>query len=223
MTTKTMNPRAARAWQDFQDRVTQQGGDVLEACWRGSIQPHRIACASGHESAVRPNNLKNGQGMCATCAGRNPWSTETEFRKAVSAAGAFILGRYQGTHVPVKIRCIEGHEVSPTPRSVLRGSGICRACSGSVWDVFYVVTGPAGVKFGVTSGDPRPRLTDHRRDGYATVAALHTGLDSTAGLDAERACRTELAAAGLVPVRGREYYGADALPLVLKVAATLSR
>lgn len=209
--------------QAFRDHLAAAGATLLDTSWLGARAPHRVRCAAAHEVQVRPNNVANGQGICRVCSGRDSAAAETAFRTALDLVGATLLDTsWLGKDTPHRIRCAAGHLVSPTPGSVQRGNGVCRACSGSVWDVFYVVTGPAGVKFGVTSGDPRSRLADHRRDGYTAVAALHTGLADA--LDVERRCRTELAAAGLAPVRGREYYGADALPLVLAAsAAVLSR
>jgi hypothetical protein len=74
------------------------------------------------------------------------------------------------------------------------------------------------VKFGVTSGDARPRLADHRVAGYRTVVRLLTGLPDCAAPDAERAVKAALAMAGEKPVRGTEYFDASCLGLILDVA-----
>lgn len=223
--TQTMNARSAAAHRAFLAHVEMLGGSVLEGRWLGSTHPHQIVCAAGHESYVRPNNLKNGQGACRSCAGRDPWTTETEFRKVVSAAGACVLGSYKGTHTPVKIRCIEGHIVSPNPRSLLRGTGVCRVCAGSSWDVFYIVIDDAAqvIKFGITSRDGRARLSDHARDGFTRVEMLRTGLPGSVAPDTEREVKRLLAARGARPVRGREYFPLAWLPTVLEVAAGLPR
>ena len=74
------------------------------------------------------------------------------------------------------------------------------------------------VKFGVTSGDARPRLADHRVDGYRAVVRLLTGLPDGAAPDTERAVKAALAMAGEKPVRGTEYFDASCLALILDVA-----
>ncbi len=95
---------------------------------------------------------------------------------------------------------------------------MCRTCANRMWDVFYITVNPAlgRVKFGVTSGDERPRLATHRRAGYTEpVRVLPDLLDAHA---LERHVRATLAAAGATPVQGREYFDVSALPVVLDVA-----
>jgi hypothetical protein len=130
-----------------------------------------------------------------------------------------MLGRYVNSQTPVRLRCATGHECRPRPSAVLSGDGICRTCAGKVWDVFYIVADPAAhrVKFGITSGDPRPRLRTHRRGGYQGVVRLLTDLPGTTAPDMEDAVQAALALAGLRPVLRREYYDISALPVVLDV------
>ena len=59
--------------------------------------------------------------------------------------------------------CAEGHPCLPMPNRIKNGRGGCDICANKYSDVVYVVTGPNGLKFGITSGDPRPRLNDHKR------------------------------------------------------------
>jgi hypothetical protein len=146
---------------------------------------------------------------------------EARFREILAAAGATLLEPvWPGSKAPCRVRCSAGHEVSPQPHSILGGSGICRVCAGKSWDAFYVVVDrDAGrIKFGITSGDVRPRLTVHRGQGYREVIRALTGLPGTTAPDIERAVRGALRLAGIQPVRGREYYDASALALVLDVA-----
>jgi hypothetical protein len=93
-------------------------------------------------------------------------------------------------------------------------------CSGQTWDVFYVVTTAAGdrLKFGITSGDPRGRLKTHRTCGYRNVALLLTGLPDGVASEIERSVMAALALAGERPIRGREYFDARVLGLVLDIA-----
>ena len=87
------------------------------------------------------------------------------------------------------------------------------------WDAFYVLADETAgrIKFGITSGDPRPRLKKHRGAGYRTVIRLLIALPGTIAPDMENAVRAALRLAGVKPVRGREYYDIEALALVLDV------
>ena len=103
-----------------------------------------------------------------------------------------------------------------------RGHGICLACAGKTWDVFYVVTHESEprVKFGITSGSGAPRLRNHRQYGYTTVVQLVTGLPGRVARDTEDAIRATLALAGERPVKGREYFDSSCLGLILDVAGS---
>ncbi|BBC30035.1 hypothetical protein SGFS_013290 [Streptomyces graminofaciens] len=90
-------------------------------------------------------------------------------------------------------------------------------CAGKAWDVFYVVVDEINdtIKFGITSGDPRPRLGMHARDGFGDVVRLVEGLPGDLAPRLERAVLAALRDAREAPVRGREYFPAHVLPLVL--------
>ena len=79
-----------------------------------------------------------------------------------------------------------------------------------------MVTAKQAVKFGITSGDPGPRLSDHRRAGYKEVVRTLTGLPGRPGLEDD--VRKTLTLAGIKPLRGREHYDISALPVILDVA-----
>jgi hypothetical protein len=100
---------------------------------------------------------------------------------------------------------------------VLQGSGVCRVCAGKAWDVFYVVADDINgiVKFGITSGDPRPRLYRHARDGFDSVIRLVEGLPGDVAPRLERATLAALRDAREKPVRGIEYFPARTLGLIL--------
>lgn len=85
------------------------------------------------------------------------------------------------------------------------------------WDVFYVVSNPLTheVKFGVTSGDPRPRLNDHKADGFSQQQGLWAEFPEA--YDLECAVKIGLLDAGFKPVRGREYFRLEALPFILSM------
>ena len=83
--------------------------------------------------------------------------------------------------------------------------------------MFYVVTNPVRgrVKFGISSGDPRPRLGDHRRAGYTEEVRVLPDLVDVAAL--ERHVLSTLRDAGIPATQGREYFDISVLALVLDV------
>ncbi|MFI1485720.1 hypothetical protein [Streptomyces sp. NPDC020747] len=85
--------------------------------------------------------------------------------------------------------------------------------------MFYVVADEISdtVKFGITSGDPRPRLGIHAREGLDSVVRLVEGLPGDLAPRLERAVRAALRDAREAPVRGREYFPARTLGLILDV------
>lgn len=206
------------SWKAFRARVRELGGVVLEPSWKGALNPHRVRCAQGHEGSPRPSDvLNNGQGICRVCAGTDPATAEAAFAARVAVLGGTLLEPYRNSVHRQKIRCPLGHETTVMPSGLRSGEGLCRFCKGKVWDVFYVVQDDLNdvIKFGVTSGDPRPRLGDHGRDGFDRVVRLHTGLPGDTAPWLERAIISALRDAREAPVRGREYYRARVLPVVL--------
>ncbi|MEU1919326.1 hypothetical protein ABZ742_04035 [Streptomyces albogriseolus] len=83
--------------------------------------------------------------------------------------------------------------------------------------MFYVVVDEISdiVKFGITSGDPRARLGIHARNGFDSVVRLLEGLPGDMAPRLERAVLAALRDAREAPVRGREYFPARVLGLVL--------
>ncbi|WP_405425547.1 hypothetical protein [Streptomyces erythrochromogenes] len=208
----------ATAEAEFRARVAELGGAVIEPQWLGSNRPHRIRCAAGHEAVTRPTHVRQGIGICRTCAGLDPAAAEAAFRaRVVEVGGEVIETRWLGADQPHRIRCAAGHEAAPRPTDVHRGQGVCRACGGMVWDVLYVVVDEVEdvVKFGITSGDPRPRLARHYRDGFERVERIAAGLPGETAPRLERTILAALADAGEAPVRGREYFPGRALALIL--------
>lgn len=210
--------RAAEA--AFRARVEVLGGTILEPAWLGAIKPHRIRCAAGHEVRRRPNSIQQGGGLCRTCAGNDPKVAEAEFRARVAELGGVVLEpAWLGVKTPHRIRCGLGHVSTPRPTAVQQGGGICRHCIGMVWDAFYIVLDEVGesVKFGITSGDARIRFARHARDGYGTTVRLMTGLPPGVARALEKAVLAALKLAGVEPIRGREYFPAVALPVILDI------
>lgn len=114
--------------------------------------------------------------------------------------------------------CSEGHKCNPKANNVISGNGVCLTCCGKVWDAFYVVAGNDTVKFGITSGDTRPRLSTHKRDGSPDCLFLRTDLPDGHARNLETAILDALKRAGRAPVRGREYFPADCTDLILDLA-----
>lgn len=83
------------------------------------------------------------------------------------------------------------------------------------WDVLYVVTGADVAKVGITFGDPRARLAHHERGDLDQVVRLVTDLPDGVASELEQAVLAALHDAGERPVRGREYFPAQTLPLML--------
>ena len=177
-------------WEKFKARVEQLGGVVLESDWKGKDEPHACLCPKGHQCSPRPGHVSRGIGLCRTCGGNDPRAAEAAFRSRVKELGGEVLESvWLGNDKPHRVRCPSGHECTPAPQSVQQGNGICRACAGKTWDVFYVVVDEIDdtVKFGITSGDPRPRLGVHARDGFDSVVRLIEGLPDDLAPRLERA------------------------------------
>jgi hypothetical protein len=207
----------ATAEAAFRARLAELGAVLLESKWLGSQKPHRVRCSAGHECAASPRQAKRG-GVCITCAGKDPAVAEAKFRTRVAELGGTLLEpKWLGNNSPHRIRCAAGHEVAPHPGGVQRGQGICRICAGQVWDAFYVVADEVSelLKFGITSGDPRPRLEKHERAGFDTVLRLATSLPKDVAPELERNIRFALRDAGEQPAKGREYFPLRVQALVL--------
>lgn len=203
----------------FRARLNEIGATLLEPRWLGFLTPHAVRCANGHKCTPRPDHVKAGIGICRVCTGRDPATAEAAFRARLTELGASLLEPYRNGKTPHRVRCAAGHECRPTPKHIQEGNGICRLCAGRIWDVFYVVVDldRHRLKFGVTSGDPRPRLQAHRPAGYREVVRLLTDLPGTVAPDLERSVLAALRLAGEQPINGREYYDSSALALVLDV------
>lgn len=210
------DPRIAEAV--FRARLIELGATLIEERWLGVNTPHRLLCAQGHACAPRPVHVRWGQGICLTCVDKDPKAAEAAFRRRLAELGATLLeDRWLGNNVPHRALCVRGHECAPWPKGVHRGQGICRICVGNIWDAFYVVHDELQgvIKVGITSGDPRPRLTTHARDGFEEVLRIHSQLPDGVAPELERMVLAALRDVRETPVRGKEYFPARVLPLVL--------
>lgn len=207
---------SAVAADAFRDRIAALGA-VIRGEYVNALTPVRCVCRNGHDCQPLPASVQQGVGICRTCAGIDPAVAEAKFRVLVAGFGGAVVGKYVSSHTPVACVCKNGHKCAPHPTSVLGGTGLCQTCSVGESDVLYVVSSSDTVKFGITSGNPRPRLTEHRRTGYRTVIRLLTGLPGDVAPRLEQDVIATLRLAEYIPVRGREYFHLDALAVILDV------
>lgn len=211
--------KQARAEEEFRSKLAELGATLLEPRWLGSLAPHRIVCAEGHESTPRPASLQQGNGVCRSCAGTDPRIAEAAFRARLTELGATLLEpEWLGSAAPHRVRCVAGHECRPTPSNT-RVWGVCLRCRGWDSDAFYVLTDEdtAVLKFGITTGDGRQRLGRHASAGFTTVHRFLTDFPEGVAPALERDVLSTLRLAGERPVRGREYFPASVLALVLDI------
>ncbi|WP_275558851.1 hypothetical protein [Streptomyces sp. 5-6(2022)] len=71
------------------------------------------------------------------------------------------------------------------------------------------------MKFGITSGNPRLRLSQHERDGFDRVVRLIEGNPEARKL--ENICIAALRDAGEKSARGREYFPLRTLGTILDI------
>lgn len=123
------DPRQAEA--KFRAHLVELGATLLEPNWLGNMAPHRVRCAAGHDCTPRPGNVGQGEGVCRTCAGKDPKVAEAAFRAKLTEVGATLLEpTWLGANRSHRVRCVVGHESTPRPAYVRDGGGICRTCSG---------------------------------------------------------------------------------------------
>lgn len=128
---KKRSARSLAAEAGFRARVAELGGEVLEAEWLGSLVSHRVRCIAGHDCSPRPNSVQQGGGLCRTCAGNDPDVAHEAFLARVAELGGTVLEPiWLGKDAPHRVRCAAGHDCSPRPTHVRRGTGLCRTCAG---------------------------------------------------------------------------------------------
>lgn len=208
-----LDPAAAEA--KFRARIAELGGTVMGP-YVNADTPVLVHCAAGHRCLPRPGNTLTW-GICKACVGLDPAVVKAAFQLRVKELGGQVVGRYINSKTPVLCRCKNGHDCRPTSGHVLAGHGICGRCAGKEWDMFYVVASGEAVKFGITSGDPRPRLRLHKAAGYRTVVRLLTVLPDDTALELENAVKATLRLARIKPIKGKEYFDIDALAVILDI------
>ncbi len=208
----------AEAEANFRAALAAANVTLLEPFWLGGKTPHRIRCAAGHETQIQPESVQRGNNVCENCHHGSSVFAWEAFKATVEfQSGKVLEPKWLGSNTPHLVVCSKGHESRITPGNTSRGRGICHVCAGKVWDALYVVTGLPGVKFGITSGDPRTRLKNHWRDGYTRVERLFTTLPDGVARALENKIALALKDNGFKPVLRREYFAIEALPLVLRI------
>lgn len=194
--------------------IVEAQGEVMLTRYVNGQTAVLLRCHCGYEHSVWPSDIRRGGAGCRRCWGESRRAASA-FRNRVEELGGIVVGEYFNNLTPVHVRCRDGHEVSPLPINVFRGTGVCRYCAGKTWDCVYVVRGGDIIKFGITSGSPGPRLMDHQRNGFTDVVRVHAGLPDEVAPELERQIVAALRDAKEQPVRGREYFPAHVLALVL--------
>ena len=82
-------------------------------------------------------------------------------------------------------------------------------------DALYVVTGGTGIKVGVTHGDASARLRIHKGDGYPNCIRLFKNMPAGTAPAIENSVLEACESADYKPVKGREYFGLEALNVIL--------
>lgn len=208
----------ATAWTNFQQRVTELGGVILEQKWLGTVKPHRCRCSNGHECSPLPSGVQQGEGICNICAGNDSVTAWNNFRQRVTELeGTVLEPSWLGAAIRHRCQCVNWHECYVLPNSVQQGGGICRACAGKDYNVLYVTISQIEhcVKFGITNRDGRARLSKHRANGFTETLLLKTDLPDSLAEFTEQKIKTALKMVDAKPVRGAEYFNDDYLALIL--------
>jgi len=223
-----MNTAQMRDW--FTEWCSTNGYKLVDFEWDGARKRYPATCPEGHDCGLTPFQTKARGSRCEVCSYRGRGllrkaSAEARDRfLAWAADNGYTLTDFEwkGVDTAYPAACPNGHACQPRANDVLnQGKGGCASCTGKVWDVFYVVVNPESdvVKFGITSGDPRPRLADHRRNGFTRTVRVLTGMPEGEAADLEREVMTLLRIAGVQPVQGREYFPGPALNMIMYVVS----
>lgn len=126
-----VDPRPASAEAAFRATLAELNATLLETDWLGSMEPHRVRCAAGHECSPCPANVGQGQGICRACVGLDPATAEAEFRARIKELGATLLDTtWKGNKARYRVRCAEGHDCYPLPNSLQQRGSLCNTCAG---------------------------------------------------------------------------------------------
>lgn len=182
--------------------------------WYGVAKQHKVQCCNGHISTPFPSNVLAGQGICKICAGNDSVTAEESCKERLARQKITPLWKeWKGVSVRHMAICSNNHICWILPASINKGCNGCRLCINIIWDIFYLVCySNKSFKLGITSNDPSQRLKVHNRLQYSEVIYLVTNIDAKI---LEEQLLVALKNAGYIPIKGREYFSADALSFVL--------
>jgi len=165
-----------------------------------------INCSIHGNFEQNANSHKRGS-ACKACSGKDPKTSEDNFRKRIAELGGQVIGKYKGVDVHVKCICINLHECNPTPHHIIGGYGMCRICvnhdsktsednfrkriaelGGQVIGKYITVETPVEC-ICINRHNCKPRPSQLRRGGMCIICA---GLDSKTAEDNFRKRITEL-------------------------------
>jgi len=116
------------AKHNFYTNIKELGGKVIGE-YEGKDIPVNCICSKGHHCSPRPNSIRNGQGMCITCAGKDPETVKQNFHDNIKKLGGTVIGKYTYSDIGVDCICSKNHHCNPKPNSVQQGQGMCIICA----------------------------------------------------------------------------------------------
>lgn len=140
-----------------------------------------------HSWNPTPHNLLDSLSGCPKCSGKRNKTTidfADELRSIDSTL--HVIGEYINSKEPIDIRCLVcGHEWSPIPNNVLRGSG-CPECNTSGFKkseiaTFYIYEFRDAYGFGVTNSmwdrdrTHRRNFKKHNKEGWLISTIMGQG------------------------------------------------
>jgi Zn finger protein HypA/HybF involved in hydrogenase expression len=124
----THDEAVARIAVNFGDKITVIGR------FNGTAKPIDVRCQCGHQWSPILGNLLNSRN-CPVCAKKEMakknrfTQTQVEDRiRQIFGVKITVVGKYQGNHLPLAVRCECGRQWAPTALSLFKGSG-CQQCS----------------------------------------------------------------------------------------------
>ncbi len=117
------------AKNNFYKKIEDLGGTVIGE-YKNKDTPVDCKCSEGHYCKSRPHLIRNGQGMCRVCSGKDPETAKNNFYKKIKDLGGKVIGDYKGSKTHIECVCPNGHICAPSPDSIKSDQGMCMICSG---------------------------------------------------------------------------------------------
>lgn len=162
--------------EEMHSIAAERNGKCLADAYINSDIPLKWSCEFGHEWSARPYHVKAGS-WCPECrnkniAAQNTKHTLTEFEDIAESRGSKVLDKkYEGFNSKLKIRCLNGHIFSMTPKNILRGQW-CPICKRDSRGEIFVRTLFEHM-FGQQFPKSRPKwLRGLELDGYSKTLKL---------------------------------------------------